>query len=439
MIGYKTLFSKNVFTHFVTLALGAILSSGRRTVCGCLATLGMSGEKKFHKYHRVLGQSKWCALTGARILLGQLVCRFGTGDGPLIFCMDETIERRWGPKIKKRGIYRDAVRSSKGHFVKCSGLRWVCMMLVAEIPWAKRRWALPFLTVLAPSERHHATVGKRHKKVTDWAAQMSKALRRWLPGRELVVVGDRAYASLEFLADVRAHVTFIAPLRLDAALFAPAPCRPAGKRGRGALKGERLPTPQEILSDENTPFEEVEIALWYGHANKKMLVSSGTAIWYHTGKPPVHIRWAIVKDPDGVLKPRAYLSTDQSLGGRQIVEYYCRRWNVEVTFEEARAHLGVESQRQWSDLSILRTTPLLLGAFSQVALWADSLAQNDLLVAHKSAWYDKPAPTFSDALACVRTRIWEQIINRTSPQNTDMVVIPRAVFMAMANVRARAA
>lgn len=189
---FASLFTKKVFKHVKVLLMGSLLVVGRRTVCSALQAMGLSQEKQFHKYHRVLSKAKWSAYQAARILLGLLVDRLVSADEPLVFGLDETLERRWGSKIKARGIYRDAVRSSHSYFVKCSGLRWMCMMLLTPINWANRIWALPFLTVLAPSERYNEQQSKKHKKLTDWARQMILQLKRWLPKRQLIVVADSA-------------------------------------------------------------------------------------------------------------------------------------------------------------------------------------------------------------------------------------------------------
>ena len=180
----------------------------------------------------------------SRVLLGLLVAAFAPA-GPILLGLDETVERRWGPQIAAKGRYRDAVRSSKGYFVKVSGLRWVCLMLLVPIPWAERTWALPFLTVLAPSERHDRERGRRHKTLTDWARQMLRQVRRWLPQRALVVVADSGYAAIALLAccaRLARPVAVITRLRLDAALYAPAAPRLPRQNGRPRVKGRRLPT-----------------------------------------------------------------------------------------------------------------------------------------------------------------------------------------------------
>lgn len=278
------------------------------------------------------------------------------------------------------------MRSSGSHFVKSSGLRWISLMLLVPVKWAQRIWALPFLTVLAPSERYAKQEGKPHKKITDWARQMLLQVKRWLPDREVVVVADSSYAVLDLLAAVQQHLTVVTRLRLDAALYEPAPLREPGKPGRNRKKGKRLPTLEEVLKDPTTEWHKVKLSQWYGHREKTMEITTATAVWYHSGKPVVPLRWVLLRDPEGKLSPISLLSTDLQLSAEKIVTYFVRRWSVEVTFEETRAHLGMETQRQWSEKAIDRTTPVLLGLFSIVSLVADCLhKQEKLKIATASA------------------------------------------------------
>ncbi len=200
---FAPLFSRRVFRHAQLLVVGAILAPGRRTVSSALRAMGLDHEKRFHRYHRVLSRARWSSLEVSRLLLGLLVEAFVPEGGPLVVGIDETLQRRYGRKISARGVYRDPVRSTHDTFVKSSGLRWVCVMFLVEIPWASRVWALPFLSALAPSERYAAERGRRHKKITEWAWQMLLVLRRWYPQREIVAVADRAYASLKLLSRCR--------------------------------------------------------------------------------------------------------------------------------------------------------------------------------------------------------------------------------------------
>jgi hypothetical protein len=305
-------------------------------------------------------------------LLGLLIEAF-VREGPLILGIDETLERRYGKRISARGVYRDPVRSTQENFVKSSGLRWVCAMLLVEIPWTSRVWALPFLSALTPSERYAAKRGRRHKKITEWAWQLLLQVRRWYPQREIVAVTDRAYASLKLLERCRklSHpITFITRLRLDAALYEPAPPRRPGQKGRPRLKGERLPNLSEVAEGPNTVWEPTKIANWYGSGERMLEIASATAVWYSTGLFAVAVRWVLIRDPEGAFEPQALLCTNLDADPEKIVSWFVMRWQLEVTFQEMRRHLGFESQRQWSDLAIRRTTPTLLGLFSLVTLLA---------------------------------------------------------------------
>lgn len=434
---FAPLFGKRIWNRALVLLVGAILAPGNRTVTAALRVMGLSAERHFQNYHRVLSRATWSSLAVSRVLLGLLVTTFATA-GVLIVGIDDTIERRWGPKIKARGIYRDPVRSSHSFFVKVSGLRWLSLMLLVPIPWAKRVWALPFLTVLAPSERYYTDRGQAHKKLTDWARQMIVCLRWWVRRRTVVIVADSSFAVLELLARVqrlKEKTIMITRLRLDASLYAPAPTPTPGKKKRGAprKKGERLPTLEQVLEDPKTKWQRVKMQDWYGKGPRFIEIVSGTCVWYHAGKPVVPIRWVLIRDPKGEFKPQALLCTDQSVQPKQILAWFVLRWRLEVTFEEVRAHLGVETQRQWSDKAILRTTPALLGLFSLVTLLAHHSTsprgkRKGQLPVRQAAWYTKSVPTFSDALAVVRLRLWRELYLSAVPVETDMVKIPRALL-----------
>jgi hypothetical protein len=241
-------FSKRLWPQVVVLIVGAVLASGKRTVTSALRIMGLSDEEHFQNYHRVLNRAVWSSLAVNRVLLGLLVSAFAS-VGTLVIA-DDTIERRRGAKIKAKGIYRDPVRSSHGHFVKASGLRWLSLMLLVPIPWAKRVWALPFLTVLAPSARYYKGKPRAHKKLTEWARQALLQVRRWLPKRSLVVVADSSFAVIELLERMQRlenPICMVTRFRLDAALYEPAPERKAGQKGRPRKKEARPPTLEQVL------------------------------------------------------------------------------------------------------------------------------------------------------------------------------------------------
>ena len=426
---FAPLFSRNVWHHAQTLLAGAILAPGRRTVVSALRAMGLDQEKRFHRYHRVLSRANWSSREASRVLLGLLIEAF-VPEGPLVVGIDETLERRKGKKIAPKGIYRDPVRSSHAHFVKASGLRWVCVTLLAPIPWAGRTWALPFLSALAPSERYAGEHGKRHKKLTEWAWQLLVLVRRWHPKRQIVAVADSTYASLKLLDRCRSlsdPITFITRLRLDAALYEPAPPRYPGQIGRPRLKGSRLPNLSEIAQDPDTIWKSITVANWYGKAQRSIEVVSRTAVWYSTGLPAVSLRWVLIHDPHEEFETQALLCTELDADPERIISYFVRRWQMEATFQEVRQCLGFETQRQWSEKAIRRTAPALLALFSLVTLFAHQQEARMHKAVRRAAWYEKEHPTFSDALALVRKELWAQE-QRTfcgSPQETDTVKVPR--------------
>ncbi len=419
ILAFAPLFVHRSWQHARLLLIGAILTPGRRTVASVLRITGRSRERRFVNDHRVLSRAAWCPRTGARILLGLLIDAFAP-RGPVVMALNDTIERRWGRRIRARGIDRDPVRSSDAHFVKASGLRWMSLMLLAPVPWAGRVWALPFLTALVPSERACREHGRHHKPLLDVGRQLALQARRWLPERDLVLIGDSGFSALRFLdAMRRARLTVITRLRLDAALYKPAPPRLPGTVGRPRTKGTRLPTLSEVVADESTPWQALVVPGWYGAGERRIEVASATAVWRHAGLPVVPIRWVLIRDPEGRFPPQALLCTDPTRDPAQIVSWFVRRWSVEVTFQEVRTHLGVATQRQWSDTAIARTTPCLLALFSIVTLLATRLSARERRQTAAAAWYAKPCPTFSDALAAVRRAIWREQGLATSPRRRD--------------------
>jgi hypothetical protein len=434
---FAPLFSERIWQHVQLLLAGAILAPGRRTVASALRAVGLGEERRFCRYHRVLSRAVWSSREASRVLLGLLVEAFVPEGGALVLGIDETLERRRGKKIAPKGIYRDPVRSSHEHFVKTSALRWVCVALLAEVPWASRVWALPFLSTLAYSERYAEEQGKRHKKLTEWAWQLLLLVRRWHPEREIVAVADRTYASLKLLdrcRKLRNPITFVTRLRLDAALYEPAPPRKPGQKGRPRLKGERLANLSVVAEGPDTVWRSVTVTGWYGGKERTVEIVSETAVWYHTGLPPVPLRWVLIRDPKEEFETQALLCTDLRAAPERVISWFVSRWQMETTFQEVRHRLGFETQRQWSEKAIRRTAPALLGLFSVVTLLAHRRMQRWATGnVRRSAWYDKPHPTFSDALAAVRRQLWAQSNFYGSSSDADTVKVPRELLDRLTN------
>jgi len=423
---FAQLFSERVWLHAQVLVLGAILSPHQRTVTAALRVMGLAQERRFTNYHRVLNRARWSTLQASKILLGLIVLVLVPPGAAVVLGADDTVERRSGGKIKAKGCYRDAVRSTKKHMVRCFGLKWVAMMVLVAVPWARRVWALPFLTVLCWPEGK----GKkgRHKTSVDWVRQMIKQVRRWLPLRPLVLVVDGGFAAVSLaLASVSLEVVMVSRLRLDAALYHPPAPQPKGKRGPKPRKGKRQRSLKTWAACWDTPWQEIETP-WYGGKRKQLLIFSRTALWYTPGWAPVEIRYLLVRDPEGELRDEAFFCTDPQATPEQILHWVIMRWSVEVTFEEARAHLGVQTQRQWSDKAIERTTPVLLGLFSMVTLLALRLSHGGHIPVQQTAWYHKAEPTFSDCIALVRRHIWCARYLVNSAPEAEFVQFPREVL-----------
>ena len=340
IVKFAPLFSKRVWEHVQGLVVGALLAPGQRTVTAVLRVMGLSQERHCQNYHRVLNRARWSSLATARVLLELVVHSFAP-TGVVVIGLDDTLEGRCGERIKAKGIYRDPVRSSRSHLVKASGLRWLCALVLAEIPWAGRVWALPFLTALGPSERDHQQRGQRHKSLPQWAGQRMGLIHRWLPGRQVVVVTDSSYAVIELLKQVSdtSDVSLMTRLRLEAALYDPAPARAPRQHGRPPKKGARRPTLQHLLTDPQTRWNRLTVAHWYGGEARAVGVCTD-AVWYHSGLSPVTIRWLLIGDPQDELAPPALVTTQLDHTPAQMLEWFVRRWTMEVTLEEARSHLG---------------------------------------------------------------------------------------------------
>lgn len=417
---FAPLFSNSVWINAQTLLVGSILAIGKRTVTAALRVCGLSHSAHFTNFHRVLNRASWSARLASRILLGLLLTLVDSGSA-IVLAADDTIERRTARHINACGSYRDAKQSSLKHTVHCFGLRWLCLMLIVKLPFSSRLWALPFMTALCWPKGSR----KRHKTIIELLIHLILQVRRWLGSRQITLVVDGVFSAYDLASGcIKQNVALVSRLRLDAGLYHK-PARPEpGRRGRRPVKGKRQRLLKQWAARKDTKWEQVEVG-WYGGASKQMLVVSRTALWYKAGKKPVEVRWVLARDPEGKLKDAAYFCTDTTASPEEILEWVVMRWSVEVTFEEARAHLGVETQRQWTDKAISRTTPVLLGLYSIVTLLAVKLHKEGKLKAAQTSWYKKREPTFSDCIAEVRREIWRGKYFQTSGSRSEDVKINR--------------
>jgi DDE superfamily endonuclease len=430
LVPFAQLFSDRSWQWVQVLLVGAILAPGKRTVTAVLRVMGLSHERQFQNYHRVLNRVNWSGLRASQVLLGLLVTTLVASGAPLIFAADETLERRTGPTIPGLGVFRDPVRSTARHKVVSFGLRWMSMLLLVRVPWSTRVWALPFVTVLAPGTQPAGLARRRHKTSIDWVGQLITVVRRWQPARAMVLVVDGALAAVKLglrCQQAAVPVTLVSRLRPDACLYDPTPRPRSARRGFAPLIGARLPKLDQRAADPTTVWASTTVA-WYGAAARTVQVATGVAVWRVPKHAPLVLRWVIVRDPQGTFAPQYLFATEVNAAAAQIVEWYVLRWSVEVTFAEARAHLGMETQRQWSAKAIGRTTPVVLGLMSVVTLLAERLRAGQPHPVRTAAWYTKREATFADTIAFVRQHLWRTVKFPESPASTGPVTLSAAVL-----------
>ena len=390
---FAPLFSHRVWRHAQVLLLGAMLAPGARTVTAALRVMGLAAERHFTNDHRVLNRATWSARQGSRILLGLLITLLVPPGATVVLGADDTVERRSWPQDHGQGLLSGcgALQQEARHplFRPEMGVDDAVGPRALEPPGVgpavSHRLVSARRAVHMPTAQDQCGLGAADDEA-------GAALAAWAP---MVLVVDGGFAAVSLaLACVKYHVTMVSRLRWDAALYHPPGPQPPGKRGPKPTKGQRQRSLQNWAERSDTPWETVEV-VWYGGQLKKLWVFSRTALWYTPRQPPVAIRYVLVADPEGKLRMEALFCTDLEATPVEILPWVVMRWSVEVTFEEGRAHLGLETQRQWSDQAIARTTPVLLALFSLVTVLALRLSQDGQIAVPVTAWYHKAEPTFS--------------------------------------------
>jgi hypothetical protein len=404
---FAPLFSRPIFQNASKLFIGHILCKSRRTITNILRQLGLKNIKNYSKFHWVLSGAKWSSIYGAKILLVNLaaIC-----PKDIIISIDSTIERRKGPQIKGLGRQRDAVRSTKGNKVLVIGLNWLVCAIHVKFPWTSKIWACPFFSVLMPPEnplsssknKSDRKKNRKHKTLNEWTSQMIRIIAKWIGKvKNITVVADNAFATY-ILANtcIDANVSLISRMRLDARTFE---FPTMNKKGRLLLVGKRLPTFENQAKDHLQVWLKTNVR-WYGDVYKEVEILTGTCLWYGYGIRPVPIKWVLIKTGSEVC---VLFSTNLNHTCEYIIESFVERWQLESTFEECRRHLGIETQRQWSDKSIDRTTPCLFASYSIINLMVLGLMKerNENIPVEECSWYRKKQPTFSDVISYLRLSI----------------------------------
>src|SRR6185503_10916198 len=382
---------KKSFGKFLILFSGGILCRSGHTICGYLRVLGMKGEKRFSNYHHLLNRSKIDMLKAAKILMNMVLPLAGA---EIILVVDEHLERRRGKKIKAKAIYRDPVASSKKWKVKCFGLKWVVVSMLIKFSWSKRPFALPLFCALRLPEDHPKNLKRKTRSGIDIACQILCVIRRWLPNHDITVLGDGDYARVK-LCQVckRLSMHLVSRLRADARLH----YFPIKKKGRVSKKGPRLTRPEE------KEWGQV-VVNWYGGQIKELAAAAKNCLWLGGKKSQlIELKaiWVKMRAGDEIILMTTNLDRQISA----IISAFVSRWNLEVTFRECRDYLGVETQRQWSDTAIARTTPMLFALYTLVVLIGNAIYNRQSIHPESTAWYSKTQLTFSDLLNAVRNEL----------------------------------
>jgi hypothetical protein len=432
-----SVFSKRTAARVAVLIVGMILSRGRHTIAAALRGVGSLAVGHFSSYHRVLSRAAWSPWVLGWTLAGRVIDLFPAGT-LIPVAVDDTTAEHKGAKVYGKGCHRDAVRSSHTHTSYKWGHKWVVLSIVVKFPWARCPWSLPILAALYRPEKLDAAEGRRHKTPAQLARQLFAALIHGFPEQTFTLLGDGGFATMDlasFCARHRRHL--VSRIRDDAALYAPPPARRRGAKGRPPVKGRKLPSPGTRAMRKDPTWQETTVD-WYGGGRRRVGLLSDTGLWYNKGRA-VPIRWVMVVDVDGTHRDDCVFSTDVSLSPAEIVSLFTRRWSIEVTFQEVRAHLGFETTRQWARRSVLRTAPCLLGLFSVVSLAFDTHLRRHKVRPAATAWYAKEALTFSDAISTIRQDLWRETIFGTSTFNTHITKLARPLRSLLFDALAHAA
>jgi hypothetical protein len=399
---FRPIFTPATFVRAQLLGVAAILTHGRRTLANLLRTVADLTDGDSSSYHRVLSLARWSALSLAAILTRFLIQHFWP-QGRIRLVGDDTVTEHPGRKVYGKARHRDAVRSSHSYTAWRWGHKWVVLAVLVRFPFATRPWALPVLITLYRSKEDNGKRGRPHKTPAQLLQLLLRVLLRWFPDRQFVFAGDQGYGSHEMARLTQrsqGKLHLVSKFYPDANLYAPPPAYSG--HGRPRVKGAKQLAPQEVVAKAKRVGLNVA---WYGGGRREVEVVSGTGHWYKAGQGLVAVRWVFVHDRSGTHRDEYFYSTNAALTAQEMIEEYTGRWNVETTFEEARAYLGLESTRGWCERTVLRAEPCLLGLYSVVALMYWLLPAEDQDQGSVQ-WEGKQDVTFSDAITAVRRWVW---------------------------------
>ena len=383
----------------------ALLVIGDRTVSAVLRLLAIIESLNPSTYHRVFSHRKWSPRKFARIIAGFIIERFYP-SGIILLVGDETVDGHRGKKVYAKARHRDAVRSSHSHTVYRYGHKWIVLAVLVNLPYTSRPIALPILVALYRDQKTNAAEGRSHKTPAELMCGLLATLMHWFPEKSFVFAGDSAYGTHQmsrFAFRHRKNLSLVSKFIADANLFKLPPRRRAGTNGRPRVKGDALPKPCEVVAAKKRG--QKLCVSWYGGGRRNVEVIAGVGHWFKSGKGLVEVRWVFVRDLDGTHRDEYFFTTDVSMSATAVIEMYGGRWNIETTFQELRAHLGLETTRGWHRNTVLRMAPSLFVLYTIVVTFYDTMPQSSPHLRERN-WLGKKYITFSDMILSVRQHLW---------------------------------
>jgi hypothetical protein len=414
-------FTQPTYRRFLLLALAAILTTGRRTIANLLRMVGHLSQGAASTYQRVLSQARWSGLRLSAILC-RFVLRYVASGDAIRLVGDDTVTEHRGKKVHGKGRHRDPIRSSHSYTAWRYGHKWIVLAILVSFPFAQRPWALPVLIALYRSPQDNHRRGRRHRTPAQLLQVLLRLLLRWFPDRQFALAADGGYgghALARFAQQQRGRLRLVSKFPADANLYEPPP--PYRGKGRPRQKGAKLPNPAQVVAQAA---RTRLLVAWYGGAQRRVEVVTGCGHWYKSGHELVAVRWVYVHDRGGTHRDEYFYTTDVSQTPRQIIEAYTGRWNIETTFQECRAYLGLGTTRGWSQRTVLRAEPCLFGLYSVVALFYRHLPT----VVHEDwqvLWLGKEPMAFSDAITAVRRWLWTDWILATPGRDRAFAKLPQ--------------
>ena len=409
--GFSIAFTGRTFQRAVVLFVGFVLAAGRHTVTAALRAAGSLAAGHHTCYRRFFSRARWSVWPLGKVLAGMVLALVPPGE-PVVCPVDDTAAQHKGRSVWGKGRHRDACRSTRSHTVWLWGHKWVVLAVNVTLPFCSRPWALPVLAALYRPKELDAKERRGHKTPADLARQLVAVLVHWFPDRRFILLGDGggygSHALGRFCCRHRRHVALVSLFHPRANLYTLPPRRRKGQPGRPRVRGDKLPAPADVVAA--TPRRKRATVGWYGGGKRRVEFVTGAGHWYKGGGGLVAVRWVFVHDCDGTHEDRYFYCTDPALSPSRIVTLYTGRWCIEVTFQEARAHLGLHTTRCWTQRSVLRAAPCLLGLFSVVALIARDLNRGHGPEPRVDPWYAKAEVTFADAIAAVRRLLWQETV-----------------------------